>query len=378
MRFDRIAQLDEISEKRARLQKLMEENVLDVVVLTKRHNFAWATGGADNHVRHGSENGVASLLFFRDGRRAALTSNIEAPRIETEELAGLGFEMHQVHWWKPEERAEALSGLMGNARAASDDGTPGTSEIEPFLPPLRMRLTGHEVAKYRWLGHQTGQGIAAVCKKVKKGMTEEEIAGSLFAEMQKRSIKPTVMLIAADDRIMKYRHPIPTSLKVRHAVMVVVCARRWGLVCSASRLVRFGAMPAELKRKHEACAYIDGVFISSTVPGASWAEIFKKAQAAYAAKGFADEWQLHHQGGPTGYIEREFTANPSTPPELKAEANMAVAWNPSITGTKSEDTIIVTPRGAEVISASPGWPMLAIPVDGKKTVRRPNWLVKGA
>ena len=377
MKFDRIAQLDEISEKKSRLMNLMKTQGLDSVIFTKRQNFAWATGGADNHVRHASEGGVASLIFFRDGRRMVLTSNIEAPRIWDEELAGLGFELSAVSWWKPEERAATLNGLLAGGKTASDDGTPGTRDVEPFMPPLRMSLTSHEMDKYRWIGKQAGQGIADACRKARKGMTEEEIAGILFHEMQKKSVKPTVMLVAADDRISKYRHPIPTALKVKSAVMVVLCARRWGLVVSCSRLVRFGAMPAELKRRHEACVNIDGVFITSTVPGAAWSGIFHKAQEAYREAGFRDEWQKHHQGGPTGYIEREFTANPTTPASLQVEAGMAVAWNPSITGTKSEDTILVTPRGPEIISASPGWPMLAVTVN-RQTLKRPNWLVKGA
>jgi Xaa-Pro aminopeptidase len=377
MKFDRIAQLDEISEKRSRIMGLMKAQGLDSVVFTKRQNFAWATGGADNHVRHSSEGGVASLVFFRDGRRMVLTTNIEAPRIWDEELAGLGFELATVSWWKPEERNAVLKGLLAGGKTASDDGTPGTSDVEAFMPPLRMNLTGHEMDKYRWIGKQAGLGIAETCKKVKKGMTEEEIAGILFHDCQKKGVKPTVMLIAADDRISKYRHPIPTGLKMKHAVMVVLCARRWGLVVSCTRLVRFGAMPADLKRRHEACVNIDGVFITSTVPGASWSAIFHKAEEAYREAGFRDEWQKHHQGGPTGYIEREFTANPSTPPGLKAGLNMAVAWNPSITGTKSEDTILVTSKGPEIITASPGWPMIGVTVD-RKTVRRPNWLVKGA
>ena len=377
MKSDRLAQLDEISEKKARLMGLMKAQGLDSVIFTKRQNFAWATGGADNHVRHSSEGGVASLIFFRDGRRVVLTSNIESPRIWDEELMGLGFDLETVSWWKPEERVSALNTLLAGGKTASDDGTPGTRDVEPFMPPLRMSLTSYEIDKYRWIGKQAGQGISDTCKKIKKGMTEEEVAGMLFLELQKKSVKPTVMLVAADERISKYRHPIPTALKVKNSIMVVLCARRWGLVVSCTRLVCFGAMSPELKRKHDACVNIDGVFITSTVPGASWSGIFQKAQKAYGEAGFPDEWQKHHQGGPTGYIEREFTATPGTSPNLKVEANMAVAWNPSITGTKSEDTILVTSRGPEVITSSPNWPMIGVTVD-RKTVKRPNWLVKSA
>ena len=58
MTFDRVTQLDETAEKRARLHKIMKERGWGAVVFSKRHNFAWASGGSDNHVRHASELGV--------------------------------------------------------------------------------------------------------------------------------------------------------------------------------------------------------------------------------------------------------------------------------------------------------------------------------
>lgn len=376
MRFDRVAQLDETGEKRARLLKLMKERGLDAVVLSKRHNFAWATGGADNHVRHASETGVASLVFLRDGTRWVLTSNIEAPRIMDEELAGLGFELKEVRWYVPSERPELLREALKNMRVASDDGMPGTEDIEPHLPPLRMSLTRHETEKYRWLGRQAGTAIGDVCRKITRGMTEEEIAGMLFHHVQKRSVKPTVLLVAADERISKYRHPIPTPVKVKGAVMVILCARAWGLVCSVTRLVHFGKMPQELRNKHEAVCRVDGAFITASRVGALYADVFDKGRAAYGEQGYTLEWQKHHQGGPTGYLEREFTVNPDTSRAWRIGSGHAIAWNPSITGTKSEDTILVTTKGTEVITATPGWPVVKVATGGR-LLPRPDWLVKG-
>ncbi len=375
MTLNRAAQSDEVLEKRSRLTHLMNERDLETIVLSRRHNFSWATGGADNHVRHASDLGVASLVFYRDGRKVAFTSNIEAQRIMTEELEGLGFELRETPWYAPQERSEALRDLLGSSRAASDDGTPGTEDIEPHLPWLRMKLTDHELKKYRWLGKAAGRGVAEVCRKIRKGVTEEEIAGCLFAAMQKQSVKPTVLLVAADDRLLKYRHPIPTQAKVKRAVMVVLCARRWGLICSVTRLVHFGKLSPELKRKHEAVAYVDAVFIDRSRPGTPFVGVLEQARKAYAERGFADEWKLHHQGGPTGYLEREFTVNPETPRDQCVETNMALAWNPSIAGTKSEDTVLVTAKGPEVITASPGWPALKVALDGK-AFQRPDWLIK--
>jgi antitoxin VapB len=48
----------------------------------------------------------------------------------------------------------------------------------------------------------------------------------------------------------------------------------------------------------------------------------------------------------------------------------AYAWNPSITGAKSEDTILVGSAENEVLSAIPGWPVYNLTIAGQ-TIARP-------
>ena len=134
--------------------------------------------------------------------------------------------------------------------------------------------------------------------------------------------------------------------------MLVVCAERRGLVVCLTRLVHFGALPAELEHRHEAVCQVDAALHAATVPGARWCDLLGIAQRAYAKHGFGDEWKLHHQGGPMGYAPRDFLATPS---ETRTVCErQLVGWNPSITGTKSEDTLV---SGGEVLTAMHDWPM---------------------
>ncbi len=57
------------------------------------------------------------------------------------------------------------------------------------------------------------------------------------------------------------------------------------------------------------------------------------------------------------------------------QPNQAFAWNPSITGTKSEDTIIARAEGPEIISLSPSFPTVEISI-GKTKLRRSEILVR--
>ena len=45
------------------------------------------------------------------------------------------------------------------------------------------------------------------------------------------------------------------------------------------------------------------------------------------------------------------------------------AWNPSVQGTKSEDTVIVTESENEIITGIPGWPSVAVDYQGKTYLR---------
>ena len=74
--------------------------------------------------------------------------------------------------------------------------------------------------------------------------------------------------------------------------MVVLCGRKWGLVCSLTRLVHFGPLPEEVRHKAESVAQVDAVMIADTRPGRTLGEVFTSAQDAYSQAGFPDEWQI--------------------------------------------------------------------------------------
>ena len=82
--------------------------------------------------------------------------------------------------------------------------------------------------------------------------------------------------------------------------------------------------------------------------------------------GFAGDIHLHHQGGAAGYKTREWVAHPQSAEVVQAD--QAFAWNPSITGTKVEETCITTADGIEIITASPDFPRIATTVNGREYI----------
>ena len=184
---------------------------------------------------------------------------------------------------------------------------------------------------------------------------------------------PIVNLIATDERIFRFRHPLPTTKVLDQYAMLVLCGRQAGLVASVTRLIHFGPLPEELQRKMAACALVDATLIAATRPGRSLADVFQAGMAAYAGAGYPDEWQLHHQGGPAGYEPTRVRGH-ADPGPTRCAAGQAYAWNPSITGVKCEDTILIGPDANEIITSIPGWPMLSVDVAGMP-YQRPAILV---
>jgi antitoxin VapB len=295
-----------------------------------------------------------------------LTNNIEATRIEQEEkLIDQGWEIHAGPWYAA---PETLSSLTGGVKLGADGPIASGVDLTAEIARLRANLTPEEGDRFRVLGRQCAEVMDNATRAVKPGMTEFQIAALLANEAQSRGVQAIVVLVATDERIFSFRHPLPTEKQLDRYAMLVLCGRRYGLVCSLTRLVHFGRLPEELQQKSQAVAQVDAAMIMETRPGKTLGQIFARTEVAYTKAGFAGEWKLHHQGGPAGYEPREYIATPDSEDVIRK--GQAYAWNPSITGTKSEDTILVGESNNDVLTRIMGWPAFTIKV-GDKRIDRP-------
>jgi antitoxin VapB len=351
--------MSDFESKQERIRAFMAERQLDALILQRVSSFAWATCGAASYVNTATTTGEATLFITPSGRHL-VANNIEATRLEQEEgLVQQGWQFHVGPWYE----APALDDQLADGpRLGADGPVPGALDLSNDLARLRANLTPVEGQRFRTLGRLCAEAIDSAARAVRPGQTEYEIAARLAYEADRRGAQAIVNLIATDERIYDFRHPLPTGKEMERYAMLVLCGRRWGLVCSVTRLVHFGPLPDDLRRKAEAVAQIDATFLDATRPGQTLGQIFERAADAYAETGFPDEWQLHHQGGPAGFEPREYVATPGSQ-DLVREGQV-YAWNPSITGCKSEDTILVTDSGVEVLTAIDGWPTVPVSVGG--------------
>lgn len=349
-------------EKRARISALLAAKNLDAVVLKKGANVAWIIGGRA-HIPTTLELSCMDIVIYRD-RIVVVTNKIEAPRLSAEELSG-DEELIVVNWFEGREAQ-----LPKGERIGSDGPDADRVNILSDIETLRRNLNDFEVNRLRDISKDAAEALGEAMLDIDPDMSEVEVAGEIAEELWERNLEPVVLLVAGEKRIKEFRHPLPTKNEIGSIGMGVICARRKGLIASVTRLVHFGEIPAQVNETYRRLLNVEAAFLDGTKIGASFAEAFKAGEISYLKEGFArDEWTKHHQGGPTGYLPRDFPAHEKTPQLIGL--NNAIAWNPSAEGLKVEDTIVTTPAGFEILTVDSSWPSLEI--SGR---RRPDIAVR--
>lgn len=371
------ARLTEIKQKERMLREWMEAHRIQAVALSLQSSFAWATAGGDSKIGMATEMGCATLIITssdeKTGASYLLVNNIEAPRLQAEQLPAGHYIPLIYPWYQPDQAERQIKELVGSGSLAGDTPLYQARPVLPELARLRYVLHPSEQERYRIIGADAAQAAHRTLLEIQPGRSEYDIAAIAAHHLLDAELQPALILVAADERIARYRHPLPTENRLKRAVLLVICARRWGLIASVSRLAHFSPLPGDLARRHRAVCRVDAELISQTRAGVEVKEIFRAAQQMYTQTGFPDEWKHHHQGGATGYSSRDYKGSPdSTEVVLMGQA---FAWNPSIAGTKSEDTVLVTEAMPDILTADPDWPMVTIET-AQGPIDRPDILIR--
>jgi len=372
MKGDSMNRKEEISIKEKRVRELMKSLGLEAIVFKKQSNFSWFTGGSINMVPICTEMGFTTILVTEKGKYL-ISNRIESARnMEEENLKDLGFNLLEYEWFESKEY-DFIKKIVPSLKVGCDVSIYSLKNIEPQIKEIRYSLTSAEIERYLWLGEKTSEAIESVLMEVELGQSEAEITGELAKRLWKSRIDPVGYQAAADERAYKYRHPIPTEKKTKKSLMLCVMARKWGLITTITRLLNFGEVSEKVRKQYRDNAYIECEMIAATNPGVKTNSIFNKACELYEELGYHNEWKLHHQGGAMGYDVRDYVC--SSDSKEVVQENQVFCWNPSISGTKSEDAFITMKDGFKFITKPVLFPSLEIKV-GDITFHRPDILQK--
>ena len=363
----------EIDIKIGRIKKLLEEENLDALYLTRQANFSWITAGSSSVVTICTEDGVAAILITKDGRKFAITDEVEANRLkEEQQIEDLGFEVISQAWYE-KRNEEFIKQIVGSLDKVGSDIFFGAARmIQDKINPLRFSLTQNEICRYQYLGDHMSAALEKYLATVKPGMSEYEITGGVANALWPEQIGQTLFLVAADDRIVNHRHAVPTMNKLQKSLMVSCNGRYKGLITTVTRMVYFGNPPSALLKNYDDTAEVECRMIAATKPGVDDIVPHRAGKQAYRDLGHEQMYYKHHQGGPQGYYNREYLVSELT--HSVTQANECYCYNPVITGAKTEDAFIATEQGPLFITKPMSFPKIVKTVDGI-IMERPGMLI---
>ncbi|MCK9287776.1 MAG: peptidase M24 [Sphaerochaetaceae bacterium] len=358
--------MKELETKLTQLRSLLAAQHLDAIYLKRQDNFAWLTCGGKNWVGIG-EMGNCGLLVTHDATHA-ITNVIESARMRDEEhLEAMGFTIHAGTWHDNGFEAATINRLVPNKTVGYDWANGSNANVANHIKQLRLSFTEEEVIRYKEIGYLASLAIEETAMSIRPGDTEYETVGRLSEILHAQGMDFASAMCASDERICDYRHPVPTMKKIRERVQLGGNMRRQGLVVCLTRYVNFVPVDRSLMAQYRANVEIDLAYMTNTIVGKSYQHALLAGQAAYEKLGYREEFDKHHQGGPIGYNPREYRVDFSH--DILVVENQGFCWNPSITGTKSEDTILVTSKGFEFISRPVIYPTIEVTYDGKNYTR---------
>jgi Xaa-Pro dipeptidase len=355
---------EDVNKKIESVRKYMFEHHAKGAVIKGIENFSWITSGGRSYIALSDTEGSAAVFITKD-EAYVVTNNIEAKRMKNEELPS-NFTIVEYPWYTKLE--DMITKISDGSEILYED----ESNFKNFLFHSRLRLSPYEQERYKIVGVKSAKALERAVKSFSPDMTEVEAKAKVEAELSKEGLDILLILVFSDESRTLYRHNLPREVKLGNKCIASICAKMFGLVISATRTIEF-ERDKDFEAQHKLNALVDAEIINSSFEKSLISQIFFDIEKIYESHGYPQEWQLHHQGGVTGYRTREFVAIPHFPFQL--EDGMALAWNPTITGTKSEDTYIRTSQGMELISVNDDgtWPYLEFEVNGKK-YKRPDVL----
>jgi Xaa-Pro aminopeptidase len=349
---------DEVETKLALVRDWLGRSDLPAVALTTEASVAWLSAGLTNPIDR-SDPGSPVWIVVTPSGATAVTTAVEYPRLQAEAALGeLGFALEHVPWYDPDAFVRAAEEIAGASWA--ELGSDGDELIA-----LRLRLLPQERERLAKLGMDGATALETAVSAWRPGELDLDVQARVAEHLERRGMLPVCLIVGGDERVERYRHPLATGEPVRRLLMAVVVATRGGLHVAATRFACTPGLPDQTRAAFAAALRVEAAVLDAHSLGATYGDVLRVCEEAYAEAGHPGAWQEHYQGGPIGYRQREFEIAPSERDSRwfsqPIEAGHAVAWNPSVAGGgKTEDTFLVEDDGLRCVTSTGAWPLVEV------------------
>lgn len=357
-----MASTDPRLRRLAALRRLLVDQRLDALLVTHLPNIRYLTGFTGTTARLVVTRHACLLVVdFRYWQQAAR----EAPHCTLVQSHGAGFEdatVEAIHL------AEARRvGFESGTLSFWDHGrlevrlgkavrlVPAGGQVET----LRLIKDAGEIEALRTASRLTAEAVEAVLADLKPGDSEARVAARLEARFRETSLEGAAFdtLVASGARsALIHARVSARSLRPGEMLLMDCGASYKGYKADMSRTVMPGGETARFKEVSSAVREALERVIASIRPGASLRQLDAIARQTLSEHGLGEAF-IHGLGHGIGLeVHEEPWIGPCE--EGSLQAGMAIAVEPGVYlegwgGVRLEETILVTPKGCEVLTRGP-------------------------
>ncbi len=194
---------------------------------------------------------------------------------------------------------------------------------------------------------------------VQPGMTERQVAAYLEFQMRDMGADgPSFPSIVAAGANASLPHAIPGEARVKkNQIILIDWGARWGGYCSdMTRVVAVGKMPAKIREIYEVVLEAQLAGIAAIGPGVPCRTVDSAAREVIRKAGYGKEFG-HGLGHGLGLNIHEHPRLNQIANEVLAPGQVVTVepgiYLPGVGGVRIEDDVLVTDRGAKVLSHLP-------------------------
>jgi Xaa-Pro dipeptidase len=344
-------------ERQEKLRAAARSRGLDVLLATPSTNLAYA---ADLSI--GRSERLTALLLFADGPAVLVTPSFE------EENHRRSAVVDDVKTWKEEEDPFASTArlLDGKKAVGLEGATPyewvarlgkGYSarleDATPLFDALRRVKSLEEQTLMRAAGERTTAAITATHRRIRRGMTEQQVSNLLDEEFKNVGVRGGGLVQFGPSSALPHGGPEERPLSRGDVVLIDAGCKVRGYSSDVTRTAVFGSAPDEFRKVYETVDRAQRAGIAALKAGAIPEEVDRAARAVIEQSGYGEFFthRLGHGIGMDGHESPYLVRGNRTP----LEAGNTVTVEPGIYmpgkfGVRIEDFYAVRPGDPEGLS----------------------------
>ncbi len=346
-------------ERQAKLRAGAKARGWDAILVTPSTNLAYACG-----LSMGRSERLTALLLFTDGPAVLVTPSFEESNVTRDAT------VDEVKTWEEEEDPVALAAKLLSRRTIGVEGSTAystaarissaasadTHDATAAFDALRMVKSEEELTFIKEAGRRTVLAIAATHERLRRGMTERDVATTLEQEFSKLGVRGGGLVQFGPSAALPHGGPGDRELAKGDAVLIDCGCRVRGYSSDVTRTISFGPPSDEFRRVYETVDRAQVAGIEALEAGRTGEEVDRAARKVIEDAGYGAHFthRLGHGLGMDGH-EQPYLVKGNGKPLV---AGNVVTVEPGIYltgkfGVRIEDDYGVKEKGLASLSVRP-------------------------